>query len=129
MDSFSQIFSQISALFKRMSPMQRTNFVLLVGIVAALVVMISVWSGKTEFSVLYSNLNPKDAGAVKIKLDEMKVENRVEGNTIYVPAKAVYETRLLLANEGLPQGSGVGYEIFGKQQDGCVKWLITPYER
>lgn len=22
-----------------------------------------------------------------------------------------------------------GYEIFGKQQDGCVKWLITPYER
>jgi len=22
-----------------------------------------------------------------------------------------------------------GFEIFGKQQDGCIKWLITPYER
>ncbi len=22
-----------------------------------------------------------------------------------------------------------GYEVFGKQQDGCIKWLITPYER
>ena len=22
-----------------------------------------------------------------------------------------------------------GYDIFGNQKDGCIKWVVTPYER
>lgn len=114
MNIFLQIYRQIESIFKKMSPMQRTNLILLTAISVVFSAIIVIWASRTDFVLLYSNLNTKDAGAIKSKLDEMKVENKVEGNSIFVPSKSVYETRLLLAKDGLPQESTVGYEIFGK---------------
>lgn len=123
MDIFTQITRQIADIFKRMSPIQRTNFILLTGIMVILTIAIAVWSGRTDYALLYSNLNAKDAGSIKTKLDELKIETKVEGNSIYVPSSKVYETRLMLANEGLPQGGGVGYEIFGKGNFAMTDYL------
>lgn len=114
MDSFSNVIAQVKDIFQKMSPIQRTNFFLLVAIVLVFFVFVAMWAGRSSDTLLYSNLAQKDAAEIKTKLDELNVEHRVEGNAIYVNPKVVHETRLLLANEGLPQGSGVGYEIFGK---------------
>ncbi len=114
MNIFLQIYRQIESIFKKMSPMQRTNLILLAAISVVFSAIIIIWASRTDFVLLYSNLNSKDAASIKSKLDELKVENKVEGNSIFVPSKSVYETRLLLAKEGLPQDSTVGYEIFGK---------------
>ena len=114
MDSFSKMLEQIKSIFNKMSPIQRTNFFLLVAIVLVFLIFVSMWAGKTSHTVLFSNLSQKDAGQIKSKLDEMSISHKVEGNAIYVDTKVVHETRLVLANEGLPQGGGVGYEIFGK---------------
>src|SRR5258708_40068611 len=42
------------------------------------------------------------------------------GTTIEVDAGHVYETRLALAGRGIPQGGGVGFEIFDKQTLGMT---------
>lgn len=39
------------------------------------------------------------------------------------------DARFLLTHQAPLNDIMQGYEVFGKQLDGCVKWLITPYER
>jgi flagellar M-ring protein FliF len=103
---------------RQLPPLQR--FAVLGGpaaVLAVLVVMVTLWrAGETEQQqVLYSQLNMQDAGAMAAKLKEMKVPYTLKGDgtTILVPAAMVLDARLRLATEGLPQGGGVGYEVFG----------------
>ena len=66
-------------------------------------------------AILYSALDPREAGAVIAKLDATNVpyEQRGDGGTILIPADQVSRIRMQLATEGLPS-AGVGYEIFDK---------------
>jgi flagellar M-ring protein FliF len=85
-------------------------------VLAALVVMVTLWGSgeKEQLQVLYSQLNMQDAGAIATKLKEMKIPYTLKGDgtTILAPAALVLDARLRLATEGLPQGGGVGYEVF-----------------
>ncbi|MBF0328306.1 MAG: flagellar M-ring protein FliF [Nitrospirae bacterium] len=89
----------------------------------ALISGIVLWSERIDFQVLYSNLGTEDAGQVVVKLKEMKVPYNVEGNVIYVPSNRVYDLRLELASQGIPQGGGVGFEIFDKTQLGVTEFV------
>lgn len=91
-------------------------------VVAALVVVF-LWGYKPGYQVLYSNLSPSDSGAVIDKLREQSIPYRVEGSSISVPAEKVYETRMELAGQGLPQGGGVGFEIFDKTSFGVTQFV------
>lgn len=84
---------------------------------------IMYWSQREDLQVLYSNLGQEDAGQVIGKLKEMKVPYRVEGTAIYVPTAKVYELRLELAAQGMPQGGGIGFEIFDKNQIGVTEFV------
>jgi flagellar M-ring protein FliF len=66
-------------------------------------------------AILYSGLEPREAGAVAAKLDAINVpyEQRGDGGTILIPADQVSRIRMQLATEGIPS-AGVGYEIFDK---------------
>lgn len=90
---------------------------------AALLVFAFSWSQKEEYSVLFSNLSEGDAGQIAQKLKEMKVPYRVDAGGIQVPASRVYDARLQLASQGLPQGGGVGYEIFDKTSLGTTEFV------
>ncbi|TAN44330.1 MAG: flagellar M-ring protein FliF [Nitrospirae bacterium] len=89
----------------------------------ALIAGIVMWSERIDFQVLYSNLGTEDAGQVVVRLKEMKVPYNVEGNVIYVPSNRVYDLRLELASQGVPQGGGVGFEIFDKTQLGVTEFV------
>jgi flagellar M-ring protein FliF len=90
-------------------------------------VMIFLWGAAEpeQQQVLYSQLNMQDAGAVVTKLKEMKVPYALKGDgtTILVPVGMVYDTRLRLATEGIPQGGGVGYEIFDQRSLGVTDFM------
>ncbi|RMG03729.1 MAG: flagellar M-ring protein FliF [Nitrospirae bacterium] len=86
---------------------------LLVGAISTIVLLIS-WATTPPYSVLFSNLQQEDAGLIIQKLQEMKVPFKARPEGILVPADRVYELRLQLAGMGLPQGGGVGYEIFDR---------------
>ncbi|OIP35408.1 MAG: flagellar M-ring protein FliF [Deltaproteobacteria bacterium CG2_30_66_27] len=89
----------------------------------ALVILAFSWSQKEEYHVLYSNLSEADAGQIVQKLKEMKVPYRAEAGGILVPADRVYEARLHLASQGLPQGGGVGFELFDKTSFGTTEFV------
>ena len=65
-------------------------------------------------SLLYSNLDLKEAGSITAALDQagIKYEVKGDGSTIMVPRDVVASTRLMLSGKGLPTAGSVGYEIF-----------------
>ena len=65
-------------------------------------------------SLLYSNLDLKEAGSITAALDQagVKYEVKGDGSTILVPRDEVASTRLMLSGKGLPTAGSVGYEIF-----------------
>jgi flagellar M-ring protein FliF len=82
-------------------------------------------ANRTEYKPLYGNLSNDDAGEIMNKLKEQKVPARVsdDGKTILVPASKVYEIRMSLASEGLPQGGGVGFELFDRKNFGMTEFV------
>lgn len=76
-----------------------------------------------DYQVLYSGISPQDSASVIDRLKEKRVPYRVEGNTISVEGGRVYEMRMELAGEGIPQGGGVGFEIFDKTGFGVTEFV------
>lgn len=98
--------------------------VAMLGTFGSLLIVI-LWSSGTDQSVLYANLNPEDASAIVARLKEQKIpyELAAGGKTILIPKEALYETRMDLAAQGLPQGGGVGLEIFDKTKLGMTEFV------
>lgn len=73
-------------------------------------------AGSFNYGVLFSNLSTKDSGMILEQLKTQKVPYKVEagGSVIKVPDSQISELRIELAARGLPEGSGVGFEIFDK---------------
>ena len=69
-----------------------------------------------EMALLFSDLDLKDSGQIVQKLEAQNVpyELRAQGSEILVPSDQVMKLRLQLAEQGIPQGGSVGYEIFDK---------------
>ncbi|NNU17433.1 flagellar M-ring protein FliF [Parvularcula sp. ZS-1/3] len=82
-------------------------------VIAALVAIIFAFS-KPQMTVLFSGLTDADAGAVVTELESMDVPVKVsgDGRTIYAPSGRVPRLRMLLAEQGIPAGGAVGYELF-----------------
>ncbi len=82
-------------------------------------------SNRVDYRPLFSNLNSEDAGEIVKKLKDQKVPYRIasDGKAILVPADKVYDLRLSLASDGLPQGGGVGFEIFDRKNFGMTEFV------
>ncbi len=67
-------------------------------------------------TTLFSDLNLQDSTAVMRDLEQrgVKYEMRYDGSTILVAKDQTLKLRMELASKGLPQGGGIGYEIFDK---------------
>jgi flagellar M-ring protein FliF len=83
------------------------------------------WNSKPDYQVLFSNLSPEDAGEIIGKLKEKKILYQLafNGTTLLVAKDQVYETRLSLANDGLPKGGGVGFEVFDRTSLGTTDFV------
>ncbi len=114
MNEIFKILKQFILVFSKMSPAQKASVVLVFFSSVVVIIAMILWLSQPDFTVLYANLDAADAAAVREKLDEMNIPVKLKGTVIMVPSKYVYEARLALAQEGLPEGKGVGYEIFDK---------------
>ena len=88
----------------------------------ALLIMLA---NRTDYRPLFTNLASEDAGEIVKKLKEAKTPYQItpDGKGVMVPADKVYELRLSLASEGLPQGGGVGFEIFDRKNFGMTEFV------
>jgi flagellar M-ring protein FliF len=83
------------------------------GVAAALFALV-LNVGTEPKSLLYSNLDLKEAASITQALDQagIKYEAKGDGSTIMVARDKVASTRLMLSSKGLPTSGSVGYEIF-----------------
>ncbi len=81
---------------------------------AAILIALMLRLGGSPTSLLYANLDLKEAGQITAQLDQsgVKYEVKGDGSTIFVDRDKVASTRLLLSGKGLPTSGSVGYEIF-----------------
>lgn len=65
-------------------------------------------------ALLYAGLDLRDGAEIVGRLETLGVPYRLQadGGTILVPADRALRLRMTLAEEGLPRGGSVGYEIF-----------------
>ena len=69
-----------------------------------------------QMTPLFTDLSLADSATIAKELDRQGVayQLRNDGNIIMVPSDQVARLRMTLAEDGLPKGGGVGYEIFDK---------------
>ena len=67
-------------------------------------------------ALLYSGLDASDSGAIVQQLEGMQVPYKLvgDGTTIMVPEDQALRLRMNMAQQGLPSGGAVGYEIFDR---------------
>ncbi len=82
-------------------------------------VFVSMRVSTPEMKMLYNDMSVEDASSVAAKLEELKIPYEVSNDSskVMVPGKDVGRARMLLAQEGLPNGGSMGYEIFDKQSN------------
>lgn len=124
-ESSTNTFSQISSLFKGLSPARKLTFFLVIGVSIAGCAFLMSWAGKSNFQRLYADLNPDDAGVIISRLKAARVPFRISpvGDTILVPEEKVAEMRMEFAAQGLPRGSGVGFEVFDSAKLGMTEFV------
>ncbi|NLT19408.1 MAG: flagellar M-ring protein FliF [Syntrophomonadaceae bacterium] len=89
-------------------------------VVLVIAVLLSRGAGESsKYEILYAELSDRDAADIVAKLEEEKILYRLEdnGNTILVPSKDKYDTRLKLVAENLPRGKE-GFELFRESSFG-----------
>jgi flagellar M-ring protein FliF len=90
----------------------------------ALSAALLLWAGSPTYGVLFSNLSEADGGSIINELDTRQVPYRFSegGNAILVPSDQVHTLRLQLAEQGLPQGGTVGFELLDNQAFGVSQF-------
>lgn len=124
MDPFSEFFTKLGAGFASLTPARKASILLATVITLAGISFLVYLTGQIEYRVLFSNLSSEDAGSIVNKLQEKKVPYKLSatGDAISVPMDKVAELRLEMATAGLPQGGGVGFEIFDTKSLGATEF-------
>lgn len=96
-----------------------TRLVAVLGVGAAMVaffVFLTTRIAAPAMSLLYADLDLKDSAQIVQKLDAMSVPYQLkgDGSQILVPGDQVARLRMTMAEQGLPRGGSVGYELFDK---------------
>lgn len=96
----------------------------LIGIVVVAII-ITIMLNKTDYALLYQNLESNEASQIISVIQEMGVDVKVEKNgTILVPKKQVDTLKLQLASQGFPK-SALNYNTFKDNVD----FMTTEYEK
>lgn len=119
--------AELLARFPALSKVSSWPKPLQMGVAAAaiaIVVVLLLWSRAPDYRVLFSSLEDRDGGAIVTALTQMNVpyEFSDNGTAILVPADRVYETRLQLAEQGLPRGGKVGFELLDQARFGASQF-------
>lgn len=93
--------------------------------VLALILILWMWNKEPDYKVLFANYTDKDGGAITAALDAAQIKYKLAegGQAILVPSDQVHNVRLRLAQQGLPKGGNVGFEVMENQKLGVSQFL------
>jgi flagellar M-ring protein FliF len=110
LEQFQQIVKNLAALGTR-----RLAILAAVGVfVVAGVGTAAFYLNRPAFQPIYIGLEPDDISRMGMALADSGIEYDVntDGTSILVPAGKTSRARMILAEKGLPNSSGTGYELF-----------------
>lgn len=118
-------FKNIIDMFNAIPLGRKISFVITFLILIGGLIAILLWANKTEYQVLFSNLDTTDAGEITQRLSEDRTPYQLKdgGTAILVPSDQVYQLRLNFASEGLPKGNNVGFEVFDDMSFGTTEFV------
>jgi flagellar M-ring protein FliF len=120
---FDKLRQQVAQFWGHQSKTQRIIIISLAVAVTALVPIFLIWASTPTYTLAFSNLDEASAGQIVEKLKEANIPYQLRNSgTILVPANQVYEVRLSMARDGLPQGNTVGYELFSGNTLGMTEF-------
>ncbi|CAI0713137.1 Flagellar M-ring protein [Serratia plymuthica] len=114
----------LQALWDRLRANPKIPLLIAASAAIAIVVALLLWAKSPDYRVLYSNLNDRDGGAIVTQLTQMNIPYRFaeNGAALMIPADKVHETRLRLAQQGLPKGGAVGFELLDQEKFGISQF-------
>ncbi len=115
-EGIKSILDTAKANFQRLTSIQRMGLLTLLALGIAAIPVLMLMGREPDMTVLFSNLEDGDVQAIAGRLEAQQVPFTMvgNGNTIMVPTERVHELRIQMAGEGLPEASGVGFEIFDR---------------
>ena len=118
-----QYLRRIHEYFKTLTLTQKISYMGAVIIFAGALGFLVYLNNRTDYAPLYSGLSQSDMGEIVQALKAKKIAFRISEGNIDVAREQIYETRLSLASEGIPKGSGMGFEIFDQQKLGSTEFV------
>jgi flagellar M-ring protein FliF len=111
--------------FRSLDVTRKIGLIGLSGLLLAVMAGVIIWSGKTDYKVLYTDLTKEDSSVIMRMLEEGKISYQVknDGKTILVPDDQVEIWRLEIAKKGVNFSGTVGYEVFDKQAFGTTSFV------
>ncbi len=95
------------------------KLMMMIGLAASIAIGFSIvlWSMQPNYSMLYGSLSGSDAQSVVDALQQQQLPYKLDTATgaVMVPAESLHDVRLALAAEGLPRGTGVGFEALQQE--------------
>jgi len=125
METLNVFINNLVERFNELTQAKKAMALALVAAAGGSLIAMSFWFRTPDYQLLYANLSPEDASAIveKLKTEKTPYELSNQGKTIRVPADKVYDLRLKMASEGLPEGSDVGLEVFDKSALGMTEFV------
>ncbi|MGI4848753.1 MAG: flagellar basal-body MS-ring/collar protein FliF [Janthinobacterium lividum] len=82
------------------------------------------WLLRTEYDILFADLQPRDAALMTDELERLNIPYRLgeDGSAILIEKSAVHATRLKLMGRELPLQGGVGLELFNNADIGMTEF-------
>lgn len=105
---------RLAALAKRLGPIRLAIIAAVLAGTVGLFAFIIGRIGETPMALLYGDLEAGDAARVVTELERQAIPYRLDhgGTTVFAPADMVPKLRVQLAEQGVPAGGSVGYELF-----------------
>lgn len=90
----------------------------------SIIIALMFWAKEPDYRVLFSNISDEEGGAIVAQLSQLNVPYRIDtpGGVIMVPAAQVHEVRMKLAQQGLPKGGSVGFELLDQEKFGVSQF-------
>ncbi len=124
MPFFAALKSQLQQSWESLSWGHRFILFLLLFIVVSVFVGGVYWVSRPDYTVLYAGLSRDETAKIAGILEKENIPARLgaDGGTIMVPSAFLDKARIVVAQQGLPRSSGVGFAAFREPRMG-----LTPF--
>jgi|GEM_PF-66700 len=115
-EKFSTYKLKLSESWTSFSPVTKWSVIGSFFITLIILGVFVFFSNQSNFSVLYSDLTPAEAGEIKTAIEDqaIPVEVSTDGKTISVPEEHLANLKVSLAAEGIPKNGNVNYGTFSE---------------